>query len=226
MLGLAQIAPRGWADTAPNYLDTIREELKAVERSPVDPASVVRVTTSNRDRGDGDAPAPVVPQGIPVAAPAVPADEPRLPDTPKPAPKPAAAPRPAPVPAVARTEKAPAAVPDKPVEPPSVKPRITAVAPAKKAARPAADAADTAARPKETAPVTDLTELSQFDLAGGEAEAIMQFQESLRTTYPGSYYLLRRLPEAEKREVFLEYRASGDIVRVRNMILQFVRSHW
>lgn len=74
--------------------------------------------------------------------------------------------------------------------------------------------------------------LSQQDAAGvqsiqaaaeEDAGARQEFEQLVRSTYPGTFFLFRKLPDAQRQRVFEAYQEDGDIERVRKAIISFVR---
>lgn len=59
----------------------------------------------------------------------------------------------------------------------------------------------------------------------GGVESPSQFEQTLRSAYPGSYFLMRKLPGEERKAVYQEFLDSGDLARVRQMIVELARSH-
>jgi hypothetical protein len=58
------------------------------------------------------------------------------------------------------------------------------------------------------------------DIDNPETESIDQFEQILRSTYPGSYYLMKKLPEEARQSIYQEYLHSGDMERVRDLIVK------
>lgn len=57
-----------------------------------------------------------------------------------------------------------------------------------------------------------------------EGQTREQFEHSLRAVYPGSFYLLRKLPAGAQQDVLHEYEQTGDLLRIRQMIMDLARN--